>query len=170
MALAFPGSKLGSAADFSPGPGTYESNGGVYASILGSVSTKTGTGKATLSVVHFRRRPAATALVPAVGQIAQGRVTRITSTVVNIDILCVSEVVLPQPALGVVRVEDVFPSEVDHTAVQMSSCFRPGDVVKARIMSLGDSRQYYLSTAEVCSELRTTKSFVFFRFVFVVCV
>lgn len=45
------------------------------------------------------------------------------------------------------RVEDVFPVDVDYTAVQMTNCFRPGDVVKARIMSLGDARQYFLSTA-----------------------
>ncbi len=60
---------------------------------------------------------------------------------------CLGDSVLPQPHFGCVRVEDVFPVDVDYTAVQMTNCFRPGDVVKARIMSLGDARQYFLSTA-----------------------
>lgn len=37
-------------------------------------------------------------------------------------------------------------SQVDRVQVYM--CFRPGDIVRARVVSLGDSRQYYLSTAE----------------------
>lgn len=32
--------------------------------------------------------------------------------------------------------------------VEVYKCFRPGDIVRARVISLGDSRQYYLSTAE----------------------
>ena len=30
----------------------------------------------------------------------------------------------------------------------MANCFRPGDVIKAEVLSLGDSRSYYLSTAK----------------------
>lgn len=30
----------------------------------------------------------------------------------------------------------------------MYKSFRPGDIVRARVISLGDARQYYLSTAE----------------------
>lgn len=30
----------------------------------------------------------------------------------------------------------------------MYKCYRPGDVVKAKVISLGDQRSYYLSTAE----------------------
>ena len=32
--------------------------------------------------------------------------------------------------------------------VEVYKCFRPGDIVRARVVSLGDSRQYYLSTAD----------------------
>ena len=31
----------------------------------------------------------------------------------------------------------------------MYDCFRPGDVVRAEVISLGDARSYYLSTAKV---------------------
>jgi exosome complex component CSL4 len=30
----------------------------------------------------------------------------------------------------------------------MFNCFRPGDIVRAEVISLGDSRSYYLSTAK----------------------
>jgi exosome complex component CSL4 len=31
----------------------------------------------------------------------------------------------------------------------MQECFMPGDIVRGLVVSLGDSRQYYLSTADV---------------------
>ena len=37
-------------------------------------------------------------------------------------------------------------AEIDK--VQIASCFRPGDIVKAEVVSLGTSRDYYLSTAQ----------------------
>jgi exosome complex component CSL4 len=102
-----------------------------------------------LQVKHWRRRVATgAALVPQVGSVISGRVTRITATQANVDIVCCGGTVLPQPAPGVIRVEDVFPATVDHTSVQMSNCFRPGDVIQARLTSIGDSKQYWLSTAE----------------------
>lgn len=30
----------------------------------------------------------------------------------------------------------------------MYDCFRPGDIVRAKVISLGDARSYYLSTAD----------------------
>lgn len=32
--------------------------------------------------------------------------------------------------------------------VVMYDCFRPGDVVRAKVLSLGDARSYYLTTAD----------------------
>ncbi len=32
--------------------------------------------------------------------------------------------------------------------VVLSHCFRPGDIVRASVLSLGDARSYYLTTAE----------------------
>lgn len=31
--------------------------------------------------------------------------------------------------------------------MQVPACFRPGDVVRARVLSLGDARSFYLTTA-----------------------
>lgn len=29
----------------------------------------------------------------------------------------------------------------------MSECFRPGDIIRAEVVSLGDARSYYLTTS-----------------------
>ena len=43
------------------------------------------------------------------------------------------------------RKEDIYDCHVD--GLEVHTCFRPNDVVLARVLSLGDSRSYYLSTA-----------------------
>ena len=37
---------------------------------------------------------------------------------------------------------------VEKDAVQIGRCFRPLDIVRAQILSLGDAQSYYLSTAK----------------------
>ena len=44
------------------------------------------------------------------------------------------------------RLPDVRATEIDK--VVMSDCFRPGDIIRAMVLSLGDSRSYYLTTAK----------------------
>ena len=52
---------------------------------------------------------------------------------------------LATPLTGILRAADLRASEID--AVEVPACFRPGDVVRARVLSLGDARSFYLSTA-----------------------
>lgn len=144
--FVLPGAVLGALGDYVSGPGTHCVEGSVCASLAGIMSVDD---ERTIEVKHWRRRIVSGALlVPSVGSIVTGRISRITAGQANLDIVCCSETVLPQSAPGIIRVEDVFPATVDHTAVQMSNCFRPGDIVKARLTSIGDSKQYWLSTAE----------------------
>ena len=49
-------------------------------------------------------------------------------------------------SLSFCRLQDVREHEKDK--VEMSGSFRPGDVVRAKVLSLGDSRSYFLTTAE----------------------
>jgi exosome complex RNA-binding protein Csl4 len=81
---------------------------------------------------------------PTVGAIVTAKVLRTNLRTVNLDIL-------PTPPLaesfsGLLRASDVRSSEID--AVELHRCFRPGDIVRARVLSLGDQRAYYLTTAE----------------------
>lgn len=47
---------------------------------------------------------------------------------------------------GCIRAQDIRATEKDKVKVWLS--FRPGDLVQARVLSLGDARSYFLSTAE----------------------
>ena len=64
---------------------------------------------------------------------------------VSCEILTVNETELRYTARGVIRREDVRVTETDQ--LHMQECFRPGDIVRAVIISLGDARQYFMSTA-----------------------
>lgn len=46
---------------------------------------------------------------------------------------------------GIIRSQDVRAAERDK--VRIADCFRPGDLVKAVVLSLGDGSNYYLTTA-----------------------
>ncbi|CCK70751.1 exosome non-catalytic core subunit CSL4 KNAG_0F00820 [Huiozyma naganishii CBS 8797] len=46
---------------------------------------------------------------------------------------------------GIVRSQDV--RAVDRDKVKMIECFKPGDIIKAQVLSLGDGNNYYLTTA-----------------------
>lgn len=148
---AFPGQQIGSTETHQPGPGTFEKNGKIISSLAGPVIVKNG-GKddalPIMSVDHFARKNASRQ-VPMVGDEVMGKITRVNAQSAIVDIQCLGDTTLQADSQGVIRLEDVFPAEVDSQAVQMLNCYRPGDVVKARIVSLGDSRQYFLSTAEV---------------------
>lgn len=52
--------------------------------------------------------------------------------------------------------QDIRATEVDKAEVAKS--LRPGDIIRARVISLGDSTQYFLSTAENGLGVRWAKS------------
>lgn len=84
-----PGSLLGEATKFCCGAGTFEAKGNVYSSLAGftelhSPEDALKDPRPSVSVRHFRR--AAKELVPAEGNLVYGRVSRITTGVVNVDI------------------------------------------------------------------------------------
>lgn len=84
-----------------------------------------------MSVV--RSKPSAA--VPSVGSTVIGLVTRLTRPQAHVSIITVDGVPLPagQDFPGVVRSQDV--RAVDKDKVKVWSCFRPGDVVRAEVVS-----------------------------------
>lgn len=91
-----------------------------------------------------RRRVAA--VLPGVGDVITGRVTKITPVMAHVEILTVGGVLLEEPFQGTLRSRDVRAFEID--SVEMYKSYRPGDIVRAEVLSLGDSRAYFLSTAK----------------------
>ena len=81
-----------------------------------------------------------------VGDIVYGVVIKIREEEAFVKLIQVNEVSLQQRIEGTIRKEHVREKMIDQ--VVMADSFRPTDIVKAKVISLGDSsRNLYLSTA-----------------------
>ena len=151
-----PGQVIGSTDDLEPCSGCYVEPGTmvVRASLVGQVvvtATSEGTAaaaarKKNVTVVPARTREVASDAVIEVGDRVMCRVVRIGANQANVDILAVGDRPLHEFAKGVIRREDIRLAEVDK--IVLHECFMPGDIVRGLVLSLGDARQYFISTAE----------------------
>ncbi|TFK89626.1 hypothetical protein K466DRAFT_518620 [Polyporus arcularius HHB13444] len=119
------------------GSGVYSRDGTVRASLIG-VPSYAGS---TLEIKRTRPRP------PAPNSVVLGSVTRLSPLQAVVSINVVDGVPLPagEEFTGVIRVQDVRATEKDK--VKIADCFRGGDVVRGLVLSLGDARSYYVTTA-----------------------
>lgn len=131
-------SEVGAAAASHMDGSTFIWAGRLHASVGGTVSID------GASVVQSRKRQSAA--MPAVGDVVTCRVSRINPRQASVDILCVCDAPLREPCSGLVRREDVRPKDLE--AVEIYRSFRPNDIVLAKVISLGDSRSYFLTTNE----------------------
>lgn len=175
-AIVVPGDRLGTVRQVCSGDGTYVRGGHVYASRVGTLAVTAeeggegGEGSASdgplpspppppfSCVVRATRRQCgegraeeprlpATAQVLRIGQLVVGKVLRITPQNAVVEIRAAEHVgPLQTPHEGAIRMEDVRTGATEQIA--LGDCFRPGDLVVCRVTSLGDSRRYFLSTAE----------------------
>lgn len=187
MSIGIPGQLLGAASEYLPGPGTHIHNSKLYASILGPITTTTppkppGPQKrltkitpaapAALPTISIERDISTNSIkdgntraevIPEVNSTVLCRVTRITPRQASVAILVVGDTVLDGEWQGLIRVQDVRATEKDK--VKIFESFRPGDIVRAVVVSivsltaladstddilqisLGDQSNYYLSTA-----------------------
>ncbi|KZZ88345.1 exosomal core protein CSL4 [Moelleriella libera RCEF 2490] len=158
--IAVPGQILGPVSRYIAGPGTHVYQGNIASSLLGKVSINApakapGPAKrlnkitapapgdlATISVVrHGRKRE----VLPDVNNVVLARVVRLMPKQAIVVIQQVGDTVLQTEWQGVIRVQDVRATEKDK--VKMHESFKPGDIVRAQVISLGDQSNYYLSTA-----------------------
>lgn len=163
----FPGDILANASAATGGVGVYvdESTGDIRSALQGRVlieelsssssssSGKRGAGAAAvrLNVVvrpedfGLQKKIVARDLVPRVGDIVLARILRTNYNQAYVDILCLGDESLAAPIKAVIRREDIRETEIDKVVVQ--DFFKPFDVVRAVVISLGDSKYYFLSTA-----------------------
>ncbi|KAG9506030.1 hypothetical protein J7337_003005 [Fusarium musae] len=158
--IALPGNILGPVTKFAPGPGTHVYEGNVVSSLLGRVTVTppakppgpqkrlnkitapTTEELATISVArHGHKRE----VLPDVENIVLARVLRLMPKQAIVVIQQVGDTVLQTEWQGVIRVQDVRATEKDKVKIYES--FKPGDIVRAQVISLGDQANYYLSTA-----------------------
>jgi exosome complex component CSL4 len=85
----------------------------------------------------------------SIGQLVVGKVVRISPQNAIVEIAVAERVgalsAMP-PHEGAIRMEDIRAGASEQLVI--SDCFQPGDLVICRVISLGDSRRYFLSTAE----------------------
>ena len=145
-----PGDYLGDGSRFVQGRGTYEMGGRIYSELVGKVridgTASEGDSKGTESdskpsrVISVVGKYSLSA-VPSVGSIVMTRVLNITERQAKVMIVSVRTTLLQEPLGGVIRREDVRSVEKD--TVDVLSSFRPGDIVRARVVSLGESHSHY---------------------------
>lgn len=61
-------------------------------------------------------------------------VTIVNQRFCKCSIKCIGDIVLTRPYRGILRKEDV--RAIDKDNIQMYKCFRPGDIILARVVSL----------------------------------
>ncbi|CAI5980020.1 unnamed protein product [Closterium sp. NIES-64] len=137
-----PGDRLGLASELAVGPGTYARGPFVYASTTGAMAVTPGEPLPTVSV----RRAGAQTAIPSVGATVIAKVARVTPRAAMADIVCVGAHAVTDKFSGIVRQQDVRATEIDK--VDLLASYRPGDLIRAQVLSLGDSRAYFLSTAK----------------------
>ena len=157
--FAVPGQLLGPTTSFIPGPGTHTHNNNIYASILGPIlraqppkeagPTKrltkiTASTPSSLPTISILRNPTTSTqgqgegnkkneVLPEVNSVVLCKVTRISTRQATVAILVVGDTVLEGEWQGLIRVQDVRATEKDK--VKIFESFRPGDVVRATVVS-----------------------------------
>ncbi|KAM9379633.1 exosome complex component CSL4 [Phaethornis superciliosus] len=139
-----PGERLCSAEEATAGSGTYTRHGFIFSSLVGCLEKRSeDSGLPVVSVV----RDAESQLLPDVGDVVTCKVCSINSRFAKVHILYVGSTPLKSTFRGTIRREDIRATEKDKVEVYKS--FRPGDIVLAKVISLGDAQSnYLLSTAE----------------------
>ncbi|KAH9508588.1 Exosome complex component CSL4 [Bulinus truncatus] len=143
--ICVPGQRLCRVDDMHiPGIGTYTNDGFIYSSILGVMDEIINDeNKKTMISVHTNHTQA---VIPNIDAVVTARVTNVNPRYCKCEILTIGTTPLSDIYRGLIRKEDVRATEKDR--VEMYKCYRPGDVIIARVISLGDAQSYILSTAE----------------------
>ncbi|CAB4396892.1 hypothetical protein RhiirA5_281770 [Rhizophagus irregularis] len=143
--IVTPGQRLGFAQDYVAGPGTYVRGNLLYASVVGMkrVSKQTAEGETLVLTVSREKQQSA---IPEVCSLITGKVIRITPKEAVVSIMVVDNSPCKEDFQGIIRQQDVRATERDKVKIHES--FRPGDIIRAEVISLGDARSYYLSTAK----------------------
>lgn len=144
--VVIPGDFLCPLSDHKSGSGTHIRQGNVYSSLCGKVNIEKTTEEAELPLISVLNRKHKVLSVPDVGSRVICKVSNISERQAKVSILTVEGTTLQQPLNGVIRKSDV--REMEKDSVVIFNSFRPGDLVCARIISLGEGNQYVLSTAE----------------------
>ena len=133
------------------GGGLYLHDGKLISYLAGEIQvTDLGGGKQRFEVIGRKVKEDSGSMTRDmalnVNDLVLAKVTKVMQNQIAAEMVSVGNIKLRTPAKGVVRREDMKEKETDMLIT--NDCFRPGDIIRAKILSFGDSRQYYLSTSE----------------------
>lgn len=83
---------------------------------------------------------------PSLGSTVTCRVLNINSTQARCAINCIEDCVLKQPFRAILRKEDIRETEKDR--IEVYKCFRPGDIIVAKVIGMAENYSFLLTTAE----------------------
>jgi exosome complex component CSL4 len=145
--IVLPGQLLGPAKSNNIGEGTHITSSNIYASIAGPLQSTLPTRTSKTPTLSITRKTGP--LLPESGTIVIGKITRTNPRQATLSILALGSNgthVFREALPGIIRQQDIRATEIDK--VKVNECFRVGDVVRAVVISLGDERSYYMSTAK----------------------
>lgn len=144
------GDVLGQTATHKPGPGTLVRGTDIYATQFGTAVIRDDSIQVVRSRRHAHSHELEQAerdvLLPQMGSVVLARITRTNRLQASCQIVAVGDRPLFDDFQGVIRTADIRATEKDK--IRVASSFRPGDIVRATVISLGDQQNYFLSTAE----------------------
>eukprot|EP00775_Hariotina_reticulata_P003225 gene3225-3502_t len=153
---------MGTWDKFQAGPGTYTRGGYIYASVVGVqevLNAQEQPGHAVMQVLGRAGAP----VVPEPGSIVISKVTKVSPTSASAKIVCCGTQALEADFTGIIRQQDVRAHEIDKVMAHLGKGGGFVDVqfavsrfhghlmyspCRARVLSLGDARSYYLTTAD----------------------
>lgn len=121
------------------GTGVYqrEAGGPVFASLAGNLIVSDGV--VSVRPNESQQRRPYTQVIPAIGQTVLGQIVKLNSKYAGVDILAIdgSSQRFMEPVKGTIRLQDIV-SHDEREVPLIQHAFRPGDVVKARVIGVGD--------------------------------
>ncbi|KAL5274360.1 EXOSC1 family protein [Megaselia abdita] len=124
------------------GQGTYERQGYIYATVMGTVTTREKDNSRFIEVKCYGQQT----IVPLTGDVVTARILQVNQRFAKCSIISIGEHILERNYRGLLRREDVRATEKDR--IEMYKCFRPGDIILARILPQIELSCYQLTTAE----------------------
>lgn len=121
------------------GHGCYVDGKNIRATLYGRVALSS----TEVSVVPSRTEEP---IISKIGSVVICRVQKLYSNQVIVEVTHVGNVSLSTRPKGIIKREDICSQSID--SLPIYEFFRPGDLVRAEVSSLGDSKQFYLKTAE----------------------
>lgn len=143
--IVLPGQPMGM-LNYIKGPGSYSRPDGITVSSL--VGRPVIEDDSNSFIIQRPSNASSTGInvLPCINDIVLAKVTRINPRQATVQILVVGNKAVKDEFQGLIRLQDVRQFEKDKVKIYTS--YRPGDIVRAQVISLGDQNHYYLSTAK----------------------